>query len=98
MLKLYQLRNPDDRLNGWWVIYSTDEENFITWAFLEKMRADLPEYMREHLKQDNDFPVILKRRKDAELIMKALLDHAQPHQNELTFTMPQGFDVQETAA
>lgn len=45
MLKLYQLRNPYDRLNGWWVIYSTEEENFITWAFLEKMRADLPEYM-----------------------------------------------------
>jgi hypothetical protein len=100
MIKLYQLRRPDDRLNGWWVLYCTREENFVTWAFLEKKHADLPEYMRKFLSQDNDFPVILKRRKDAELIMEALSNHVQPklHQNQVTFTMPQGFDAQEAAA
>ncbi|MDW7728282.1 MAG: hypothetical protein SCH70_14480 [Candidatus Methanoperedens sp.] len=75
-LTIYMLHKPDDRLDGWFVIYDPGNEKFISWDYLHSIKAKLPEYMRQHLNPDNDYPVIVKRKTNAEKIVSAI--HRSP--------------------
>ena len=72
MLTLFQLRCPEHKLNCWWTIYNEEIGNFVTWAHLAEHNVKLPEYMKEFLNKDNDYPIIVKRRRDAKTIVDAV--------------------------
>lgn len=75
-LVVYQLHNPDDQLNGWHILFDNDQTRIIFWSDLQH-DIKLPKRLKDLVKQENDFPIILKRREDAEKIVKAL-DKAKP--------------------
>lgn len=77
-LVIYMLHRPDDRLDGWFAIYDSGNEKFVSWDYLHSIKVKLPEYMSEYLNPDNDYPVIVKRKQDAEKIVSAVRDVSRP--------------------
>lgn len=71
-LTIYMLHKPEDRRDGWFAIYDSGNEKFIAWDYLHSIGVSLPKYMRDYLNPDNDYPVILKRKPDAEKIVSAI--------------------------
>lgn len=71
-LTIYMLHKPDDRLDGWFTIYDPGNEKFISWDYLHSIKAKLPEYMAGYVNPDNEYPVILKKKLDAEKIVSAI--------------------------
>ncbi|MDW7726823.1 MAG: hypothetical protein SCH70_06855 [Candidatus Methanoperedens sp.] len=61
-------------MTGWTagLQYMPGNEKFISWDYLHSIKAKLPEYMAEYLNPDNEYPVILKRKLDAEKIVSAI--------------------------
>ncbi|MBE0522240.1 MAG: hypothetical protein IBX39_08275 [Candidatus Methanoperedenaceae archaeon] len=73
-LVIYMLHNPEDKLSGWFAIYDSKNDIFISWDYLHSINAVLPEYMQEHISPDNDYPVIVKQKQDAEKVVSAIID------------------------